>query len=447
MDLSNEPIPSLVRKIALPASVGFFFNTMFNVVDVYFAGEISTQAQAALGISFPVFFIIIALGNGIGNGTTALISNAMGEGNEPQARLYAAQALSFGFFLSCFLAVVGFISAPVLFGFLGADDEYLAISLSYINVVYAGVLFFVMNIIGNGLLQALGDTRTFRNALIIGFFLNLVLDPCFIFGWWIFPRLGVAGIALATIIIQCIACVYVYTKAIKSPLLNQESFKILRPQLKPYLHIAHQGIPAGLNLMTVAVGIFIITYFVSWFGEEAVAAYNIATRIEQIAILPTIGLNMATLTLVGHNNGARYHDRVMASLNTAIRYGMYVISIGAVAVFIFSDQLMRLFTEDEAVIAIGSPYLRIAVFIFFAYLFLFVNTSALQGVKKPMYAVWIGLYRQVIGPAIVYSLMAQWLGIYGLWYGIFLVTWSAALVTLWYTRRIIKSRPALAKAV
>lgn len=442
MNLSKDDVPQLVRKIALPASIGFFFNTMFNVVDTFYAGRISTQAQAALSISFPVFFIIIALGNGVSNGVTALVSNAMGEGDKPKARLFAAQSLSFGVFLALALTFIGYLAAPALFHLLGAEDEYLTVALSYINVIFFGAFFFVMNMIGNGILQALGDTRTFRNALIIGFFANLVLDPCFIFGWWFFPEMGVAGIALATVIIQLIACTYVYSRALRTDLLDRRCLKHLPPRFLTFLDIARQGIPAGLNLMTVAIGIFIITYFVSWFGKEAVAAYGIATRIEQIAVLPTIGLNMATLTLVGHNNGAGLYDRVHLSLYTALKYGLVIISVGMIGVFVFSRQLMHLFTDDQKVIDIGAPYLRIAVFIFFAYLFLFINTSALQGVKRPLYGLWIGLYRQIVGPSIVYFLMASWFGLSGVWYGIVFVNWTAAFITILYTRHIMKNKLA-----
>ena len=139
MDLTTDPIPSLVRKIAVPASIGFFFNTMYNVVDTYFAGFVSTEALAALSISFPVFFIIIAMGTGISQGGTALIANALGEKNSEKAHHFCVQCLSFGILFAIGLTIIGFAFAPFLFGVLGATGDYLELALDYMNVILAGI--------------------------------------------------------------------------------------------------------------------------------------------------------------------------------------------------------------------------------------------------------------------------------------------------------------------
>ena len=201
--------------------------------------------------------------------------------------------------------------------------------------------------------------------------------------------------------------------------------------------IAGQGIPASLNMMSVALGIFIITWFLSRFGQQAVAAYGVATRIEQIALLPTIGLNMATLTLVSQASGAGLFDRVRQIVRTALKYGAVVMVFGAALVYFGARPLMGLFSDDPAVVDIGARYLRIAAFIEYAYVLLFVNTSALQGLKKPAFALWIGLYRQILAPIGVFWLLTRvWdHGLYGIWWGIFGVTWSAALVAVWWAQR------------
>jgi Na+-driven multidrug efflux pump len=187
-------------------------------------------------------------------------------------------------------------------------------------------------------------------------------------------------------------------------------------------------------MMTVALGIFIITWFLSRFGQEAVAAYGVATRIEQIALLPTIGLNMATLTLVAQASGAGLFDRVRQVVRTALKYGAVVMVFGSALVFFGARPLMGLFSDDAAVVDIGARYLRIAAFIEYAYVLLFVNTSVLQGLKKPMFALWIGLYRQLAAPALVFSLATGVLGagIDGIWWGIFGINWSAAAVAMVY---------------
>ncbi len=209
MDLTKDPIPGLVRKIAVPASIGFFFNTMYNVVDTFFAGFISTDALAALSISFPVFFIIIAMGSGISQGGTALIANALGEKDQAKAHHTCVQCLSFGAFFAVALTALGLLSAPMLFQILGASGEYLEIALDYINLILCGTLFIVIQSIANACLNAQGDTKTYRNVLIASFFLNCVLDPWFMYGGLGIPSMGIKGIALATIMIQFLGMLYV----------------------------------------------------------------------------------------------------------------------------------------------------------------------------------------------------------------------------------------------
>ncbi|MBR9699423.1 MATE family efflux transporter [Candidatus Woesearchaeota archaeon] len=437
-DLIKKPIPEMLKRIAIPASIGFFFMTMYNVTDTFWAGRWSTEALAALALSFPIFFIIIAMGNGVGTGSAALISNSLGAGKKEKAKEYMGQAASFGFLLSIAITIIGLTVSPFLFKILGASNDYLGVALEYINIIFYGSIFFLLTNVMNSGLIATGDTTKLRNFQIIGFFVNLALDPIFMFGLFGMPKLGIAGIALATVLIQAVGMVYITWSVFRTGLLCKKSLHNLIPRKRPYKEIAMQGFPASLNMMTVALGIFVITYFISWFGQEAVAAYGIATRIEQIALLPTIGLNMAALSLVGQNNGAKKYDRVYETWKTGLRYGFIILAFGGILVFFFARQLMGLFTKEEAVIAIGAQYLPIAALIFFAYTILFLTIATLQGLKKPMYALYIGAYRQIFGPLVFYWILASIFGIKGVWWGVFIVTWSAALITLWYGRRVMK---------
>ena len=437
-DLTKGHIPTLIRKIAVPASVGFFFHTMYNVVDTYYAGFISTEALAALSLSFPLFFIILAMSSGVSTGTTALISNALGEGDKEKAKDYAAQAVSFGVLLSVVLTILGLALSPSLARLLGASGSYLGITLSYINVIFYGTVTFVLIQTFNSSLVATGDTKKLRNYLIIGFFLNLVLDPWFLFGGFGLPSLGFAGIALATIIIQLLGAIYIGWSVVKLGMLSKDFWKRMIPRKQLYLDIASQGFPASMNMMTVAIGIFVITYFVSWFGQNGVAAYGIAVRIEQIALLPTVGLHIAALSLVGQNNGAKKNSRIMETYKKTVTYGLYTVTIGYVLVALFARQLMQLFTAEAEVVSVGVQYLHIALFISWSYVLLFVTISALQGMKKPMIAIGIGIYRQIAAPLIAFPVLASFFGLPGIWWGIFIISWSAALITVWYGRRVIK---------
>lgn len=448
MDLTSAPVPHLIRRIAVPASVGFFFNTMFNFVDTYFGGKISTDALAALSLSFPVFFIVLSVGNGTGQGTTALIANAIGEGREEKARVVFVQAILFSVIAGLVLTFAGLAAAPALFRLLGASGAYLDISLQYMNWIMAGCVFFLLQMTLNSLLNARGETRVFRNTLIGGFVLNCILDPWFLYGGLGMPAMGIAGIAIATVVVQMAGCVYIFAHVRKSSLwtgVTSASFKPDGPVLR---EILGQALPASLNMLTVALGIFVITWFASRFSKEGVAAYGIATRIEQMILLPTIGLNFAVLTLVGQNNGARRLDRVRESWSTSMKYGLAMMLAGGLVLHVARDPLMRAFTADEEVIGRGVDYLGIACITLCAYVILFQTVFMLQGLKKPLYGLWIGIYRQIVAPAIVFHFLAFTLawGLWGVWWGIFAVTWSAALFTLFYGLAVLRRLEAEAAA-
>ncbi len=440
MNLTADPIPRLVRDLAVPASVGFLFNTLFNVVDTWWAGRISTEAQAALSLSFPVFFILIAMGSGLAQGTTALIANALGSRNPAAARHYAAQAALLAVVLGLLLMLLGWWIAPSLFRILGAREEYLGLSLAYMNTVLGGSVFFLLQSVLNGGLQAQGDTRTFRNALIAGCVLNAGLDPWFLYGGAGLPPMGIAGIALATVLITAGGTVYVLYRLRRTPIGRELVRSDFKPDGVAFREIARQGLPASLNMMTVALGIFVITWFVSRFSAEGVAAYGIATRIEQMILLPTIGLNIATLTLCGHNFGAGRLDRVRAIWLTSLRYGLSLMLVGGIVLFLAAGPLMGAFTPDPIVTETGRAYLHVAALTLGSYVVLYQTVFMLQGMKQPMVGLWIGFYRQIAAPAVVFPLLAfsAGLGLAGVWWGIALVNWTAAAAAAWYGARVLR---------
>jgi putative MATE family efflux protein len=307
------------------------------------------------------------------------------------------------------------------------------------NTLFFGTVLFLVLYMFNAILNGQGETKPFRNVLIVGFFLNIGLDPWFIYGGFGVPAMGVVGIALATLVAQAVGCGYLAYKALQSGLVSREDLAKALPRLGPFKDIARQGLPASVNMLTVGMGIFVITYFVSLFGKEAVAAYGSAMRVEQIVLVPSIGFNISTLTLVAQNNGARLFERIRQTLAVTLSYGAVLMGIGTVLVLLGADYLMTFFTQDPTVIQVGATYLRIDALVFYAYVVLFVHVAALQGMKRPLYALWIGLYRQIVAPGILFWSLVHVFeaGLTGLWWGIFGVTWSAALFTLFYARRLI----------
>ncbi len=440
-DLTARPIPFLVKNIAIPASVGLFFHTMFNVVDTFFAGRVSTEALAALSLSFPAFFLIIALGNGLAVGATALMGNALGSADSDKASVLAFQGLVVGLGAGVIVSGIGILVSPFLFRSLGATDEYLHLCLLYMNIIFAGAAAFMLVYMSNAVLQAQGNTRPHRNFLIAGFVANCVLDPWFIHGGLGVPAMGIGGVALATVLIQLGGGVYLGFMAWKSGLLRVDRARGLLPKWDAVSEIVRQGLPSSLNYMTIGLGIYVITFFVSDYGSVAVAAYGAAMRVEQIVLLPSIGLNIATLSLVAQNRGAGLPDRVWESMRVSLVYGARIMAVGTILVLVLARPLMSFFTADQAVIDIGTTYLRIDALVLYAYVVLFVHVAALQGVKRPMFGVWVGLFRQILVPALVFTLMTRVLdaGLLGIWWGIFAITWTAALAAA-YAGRIYLSR-------
>lgn len=434
-DLTQGSIAPLVRQLAVPASTGFFFSTMYNVVDTWFAGMISTDAVAALSLSFSPFFLIVSMGGGLSAGGTALMGTALGAKDERKASLFAMQGLVFGLLASLLITLLGLLVSPALFRFLGAEEGYLATCMEYMNTIFGGAIFFLLVHMFNSVLNARGDTRSFRNFLIIGFILNCVLDPWFVFGGMGLPAMGVRGIALATVLVQCIGSIYMGRRAWKTGLLRLHSWRDLVPRFTPFRDIARQGLPSSMNYFTIGLGIFVITYYVSQFGKAPVAAYGIGTRVIQIALMPAIGLNIAALALAAQNAGALRFERVHAALATCLRYGAWITAGGMVFVLLLAGQLMGFFSDDPAVVEAGAVYLRIDGLALYGYVALMVCVSTLQGLKRPMFGVWIGIFRQFVAPVAVFQLLIfLGSGLTGIWWGICSIVWSTAVFAFFYTR-------------
>ncbi|PIQ91440.1 MAG: MATE family efflux transporter [Parcubacteria group bacterium CG11_big_fil_rev_8_21_14_0_20_39_22] len=439
-EIIEGSIPSLIKKIAVPASVGFFFHTMYNIVDAYFSGLVGTDAVAALSLSFPVFFIVIALGSGVSSGVTALISHSIGEGNRDEAKRYAVQGISFALVVSVVLTVLGLLISPTVFKALGATGTYLDFAISYISVIFSGSVLFILVFSFNAILNSVGDTKSFRNFLIAGFFLNFILNYWFMFGGLGIPALGIAGVALATITIEFLGVVYLFPKVVRTKLLHNRFYKELAPEWSVYKDIAKQGIPASISMASIAIGFFISTYFVGKFGEVAVAAYGVGTRVQQLALLPLVGLSIATVTIVGQNRGAKRVDRVMEAVLKAHLYALVVTVIGTIFLFLLARPLMTIFSRDPEVVDMGVIFLKIVAFIMWPYGLIMITESVLRGLKRPMFSLWLGLSRQVIAPLFVFSLFVYtfaW-GILGVWWGLVVITTVSSIVALLYLRWELK---------
>ncbi len=439
--LLTQDIPSLIKQIAIPASTGAFFNTMYNVVDTFYAGFISTQAISAMSLSFMIFFTIIGLGYGFSSSITALIGNASGKSKKFLASLYAHKGIFFMQTLAIFLTIIGFLISPSLFKLLGAGGDYLQMALDYIYIILAGTIFFMTNFALNAVLISRGDTKSYRNTLIFGFFANLVLNPLFIYGFWFIPAMGISGIALATVLIQVLTNIYMLKKVLNTKLIHFENIKYFLPHKRIYKDLIHQGTPSSMNMLIMSIGSIILMYFVSLYGVKAVAGYGIGFRVEQIMLLPALGLSSAVLSIVSNNFGAKKYDRVQETVTKALKYGFMLSSFGIAFLYIFGKLIIQQFDNDLEVIQYGFDYLSIEVWIFYAYIVLFICVSTLQGIKKPKMILYIALYRQIIAKYLIAYIIVVWFAleyIY-LWLGVLFMIYSAAIFAYFYTKTLLKT--------
>ena len=429
-----------MRDLALPASIGLFFQTMYNIVDSFYAGNISTLALAALGLSFPVFLLIIATSGGLSRGSSALIANSIGSRDEAKQDKYIAQSFSIGLIVSALLVMAGMFLTQPLFQMLGAEGEYLANAMAYMTPIFIGAPFFVLSNLCNAMLVASGDSRTFSRVLVIGFFLNLIFDPWFLYGGYGVPAMGIAGIAWATVVIQGAGCSYMIYCVLKRGLLKVIPLRRLLPDLRTYWEIAYQAVPASFNILQVAISFFVITYFLKTYGEASVAAFGVTTRIEQIGLLPALGLSAAIMALVGQNNGAARYDRIGKTMWVANRAGLIINTMTSLVMFFFARQLMQVFTDDAEVIDLGVTCLRVIAPIQWSYVMTAFYLAMLRALKRPMYAFFESMLRKVILPApLFYLFVWQWkYEIEWIWYTVVVTNVLMTIVTISYGQYVLR---------
>ena len=438
-DLTVGKITKLIRTIAIPAVVGTFFQTLYNIVDVKFAGMISPYALTGLSKVFPVYFVIIALSAGLSIGATALVSNYLGKKDFNKASLIFSQSIVVAIMGSIFVAVFGIYIAPFILKFLSTDANTFAYAIDYINVIFIGSIIFFLLTVSNVALTARGDTKSYRNVLIFGFFLNIALNPLFIYGLGPVPAMGVSGIAIATLCAEFIALIYILSKVLKTEIKDFVSLDCFFPKKNMIIEILKQAMPTSISMVSVGFGIFILFYFVSLYSDVAAGGYGAGVRFEQLFLLPIIGLNTSTLALVGQNYGALKFERIKEIYDKTIVIGITAMIIGGTIIYLLSGIVMGFFTDDPEQIYYGSQYLKIAAFIGPVYPIFFISGALFQGLKKAHYQTAINLLRMIIFPLIFLTIGVKYFDINfrEMFLILLVINWIFGLLVLFFSRRLI----------
>jgi putative MATE family efflux protein len=414
INLRDDGIYSLFIKIAIPSSIGTIFQNLYSIVDSIFAGQmISDSALAAIGQIFPIYFVIIALGVGLSIGTTSLIANSIGENNLENSGKVFSQSFILSIIASIIITIMGIYFSPSIISSINNDQETLELSIKYINVIFFGSVFIFILMSINSSLSAQGDTKSYRNVLIFSFFLNILLNPILITGkiysFQIISPLGIEGIAYATIISQFVGIFYLFIKLSKTQIYKYVHVTII-PHFNIIGNILSQGIPASIGMMMIAVGSYILIYFVGIFGVEAIAGYTSAGRYEQLFFLPLLGLSTATVSIVGQNYGAKQYKRVIETYKKGIKIGVMVLSLLGLIIFLTADIAMNLFTDNANVKQYGSDYLKISALMFPAFPFFFIGNATFQGLKRAIIVMYMAIMRFVLMPLILVSIILYQIG-------------------------------------
>jgi len=443
-ELITKDIKQLIFQIAIPSSIGMFFNTMYNVVDTFYIGQISTEAISALTYSFMIFFMLLSISFGLSSAITAYVGGALGRHKRDMAQIYASNGISLFMSISFVLSIVSFLLLDSIFVLMGATGKVLAYALEYTYMILLGIVPMLIGLGANAVLIALGDTKSYRNILIIGFILNVVLDPLFIYGFYFIPAFGVSGVALATVLIQYITLVYMLYKLYATKLFDISLFFKSTPNIKVFKHLLAQAIPSSVNMFLMSFGSIITTYFVASYGFKAVAAFGIGYRVEQIILLPMLGLNTAVISIVSNNFGAKDFNRIDEVIHKSLKYGYIMSAIGVVLIALFGKYMIMVFDTDVQVVDTAYIYIIFESFIFFAFITLFIANSTLQGIKNPFMIPYISFYRQIFMPLIFFSLVVHIfdLPIIYLWISMFIIISSAAI----YMKMYVKKQLELARA-
>ena len=398
MDLTKGSIWQLLRKVTIPASTGSLFQTFYNLVDTYFAGRISPEALAAIAKSWPIYFIAIAVAVGIGAGTTALISNSIGAKEDRKASMYVAQSIILAIVVSIFVTLFGLNFSDELLRIMGSTEESIILTREYLDIIFFGAIIVLVQLSLNGTLNAQGDTKSYRNVLIFTFFLNIFLNPLFIFGYGFIPAFGIAGLAIATIVSQCIGLIYLANKVYCCKLKKFLYLECFKPKIDYLSSLFKQSVPIMFTMLMIMFGVFNIFYFVGQFGELATAGYGTSVRLEQVLLLPVIGLNTAVISIAGQNFGAKNYDRVRETYTTSMIFGFVFMTIAGVFIYFTAYFFMSKFTDNKEVIAAGVYYLQVAAFIGPIYPTFFITSALFQALKKPIFSLYMTIMRLTLLP-------------------------------------------------
>jgi len=391
-DFTTGSLNRAILLLAIPMILEMVLESLFAVVDVFWVGRLGANAIATVGLTESMLSLVMAIGFGLSLSTTAMVARRIGEKDPAGAAVAGVQAIVIGLVFSAMVGLPCFFYGPNLLRLMGASPQIVATGSGYARIALGGGGVIMMLFLNNAIFRGAGDAAIAMRLLWVSNIINLILDPCLIFGWGPFPKLGVTGAALATFTGRSIGVLYQFYRLLR----GSERIRILRSQLRVnlgvlwrLLRVSFTGILQFLIAHTSWIGLVRI---VSIFGSDALAGYTIAIRILIFILLPSWGLSNAAATLVGQNLGAKQPERAQISVWRTGFYNMLFLGIIGVIFLVFATPVVRLFTNDPAVVPLAATCLRILSYGNIAYAYGMVMLQAFNGAGDTITPTWVHFF-------------------------------------------------------
>jgi putative MATE family efflux protein len=368
-DFTQEALGPAILLLAVPMVLEMGMESIFAIVDMFWVSKLGADAVAAVGITESMLTVIYAVAMGLSMGAAATVARRIGEKNPDGAARAAVAAIAIGVAAALAIGALGVIFGPQLLVLMGASPAVVEVGSGFTRVMLGGSVTVMLLFLINAVFRGAGDAAVAMRTLLLANAINIVLGPCFVFGWGPFPEMGVTGAAVATTIGRGIGVLYQLRALVRTGghlQIRREHLQIERPVLAAIVRISANGIVQSLIGTASWLGLVRI---LTGFGSAAVAAYAITIRVLLVALLPSWGMANAAATLVGQNLGAKQPDRAEQAVWKAALYNMFFLGAVGLLFVLFAGPIMQIFTHDPEVLGYGTRGLRTlaAGFLFYAY--------------------------------------------------------------------------------
>ena len=402
-DLTQGSIVKKLVQLSLPMMLGIISMVAFNLIDTFYVGQLGKKELAALSFTFPVIMIIFSFIQGLGIGATALIAKSIGRKEHDKAARETTDSITLTLLITGFFVIIGLFTLKPTFSLLGADAETALLVEEYMQIWYVALFFVSAPYVGNSAIRATGDARTPALIMLFAVLINAILDPILIFGYLGAPAMGLKGAAIATAISRALTMVlafYVLIRREKLIIFDIPSWAILRGCWKSILNIA---VPSGLARLVVPITTGVITSIMASYGDYAVAAFGVGSRIEFLASSILFALAASMGPFVGQNFGSQKLDRVKEAVRISLRFSFLwgLFAWGVLA--LFAREVASIFNDDVQVLDAVQSYLWIVPAGYGLQGILGIINSHLNTVNKPLPASLIIVIQMlVIGIPIIF---------------------------------------------